>query len=417
MSYVGELYDNYNFTEEAMKVWKDSLESHIAVYGHEHVDTVRNKHHLAGLLINEMNYPEANKLLNEVLTSRQSLLGNLHPDTINARKALAESYFGLQEYSTAEMYYLECIECLKELHNNNQLQYDVLLIKGSLGLLYLSMQGDEAQKLQYEKLAFDYFNDACNGFKTLYGENDIHYLRALGNLATYYLSTNSNSVLSNDRATSMDINSSDRKQNKLPEKNNLLLAEEMFRTVIKGVTEILGPTHDYTIGYKSNLGMLFFNEQRNFKEASVLFSEVLDVFVKKYGFRNVKTLTVLYPLCICYAYSGQLDVATQSAIVYCEHSKELFGENSSELQAGVAILDQLRNYRITPSKDKSPDLKEIYSTDDVDVDINQFNNRDDELPTDAYDDDSNMSDRVEDVGQLDGSEDSDDVIVLPETRK
>ena len=422
MSYVGELYDNYNFTEEARRVWRDSLEAHIAVYGHEHVDTVRNKHHLAGLLINSLEYAEANRLLNEVLVSRRALLGNTHMDTVGARKALAESYFGLQEYAAAERPYLESLDNLREIHGDAPLQYDTLLIKGSLGLLYLSMEGegDAGRKREYERLAFRYFNDSCNGFRELYGEQDIHYLRALGNLATYYLSTASSSTPGSGptaagKEPSMDINSPERRGVPVsPEKSPLVLAEGMFRTVIRGVSEILGPTHDYTIGYKSNLAMLFFNEQRNFKEAAVLFGEVLDVFVKKYGFRDVKTLTVLYPLCICYAYSGQIDVATQSAIVYCEHSRELFGESSKELQAGVAILDQLRNYRITPSRDKSPELREIYATDDGDVDINQFDSREDELPSETYDDDSNMSDRVDDSGE-DGEEDGEEVTVLPET--
>lgn len=372
MSYLGELYDNRNFQEEALELWKESMDSHISAYGHSHVDTIRSKAHYAGLLVNMGDYQGAKGLYEQVYASRKNILGNLHPDTLLGLKLLAETHYGLGELESSLNYYTQCLDGLRKLYpDSGEVQYDILLVKGSMGLLSLSLatavnhstelsDADKRMKQkEYEVTAFKFFQESCDGFETLHGTHDIHYLRALGNLATYYLTTAAPVLAGNiplaDPTTST-ISAIEK------QKSHLDTAEGMLKTVIKGMTELLGPEHDYTVGYMSNLAMLLFNEQQKYQEASVLYKRVLEVFVKKYSYRNAKTLTVLYPLSICLAYSGHMDEATHCIILYCEHAKELYGENSAELQAGVQIVDQLRNYKITPSKDNN-ELSNIYGTD------------------------------------------------------
>lgn len=434
MSYLGELYDNYGFTEEALRLWQDSVQAHVAVYGDTHVDTVRAKQHLAGLLVTGNDYEEANRLMAEVTAYRAHELGEAHYDTFSARKALAETWYGLQQFAEAEEQYKLCLQTLSALRmaadagrEDHDLMFDTLTLKGSMGLLYMSMstaagvgQGSMADdaagtavmvsrpggpaaaasalKREYETKAYSLLKESCDGLRRGLGEDDLHYLRALGNLATYHLTVSDHDPALGGPAAgvveAVDVSKLERGSAGGARagvgsgghvQGNLRLAEEMLRTVIEGMTVQLGPQHDYTIGYSSNLAMLLFNEQRAFAEAAELFRNVCEVFAKKYSYKHAKTLTVLYPLSICLAYSGQIDEATHCAVVYCEHCKELYGEQSQELTAGLAILDQLRNYKITPSKDRSPDLTDVYGTNDVAEDVRRRADSDD-LPVVPGDD-------------------------------
>lgn len=441
MSYLGELYDNYGFTEEALRLWQDSVAAHVAVFGDDHVDTVRAKQHLAGLLVTASDYSEANRLMAEVVSFRTRVLGDAHYDTFSARKALAETWYGLQQFEEAETEYNACLQSLAALRMttdagaDQDLMFDTLTLKGSLGLLYMSMStaagtgqtagavasvtagtavvssapggpaaAAAAAKRAYETKAYALLKESCDGLRRGLGEQDLHYLRALGNLATYHLTVSDHDPATGaptDEVRAVDVSqlmpagpgAGAAQGGQTHVQGNLRLAEEMLRVVIEGMTAQLGPHHDYTIGYSSNLAMLLFNEQRAFAEAAGLFRNVCEMFSRKFGYGHAKTLTVLYPLSICLAYSGQIDEATHCAVLYCEHCKQLYGEQSAELTAGLAILDQLRNYKITPSKDRSPDLQDVYATNDVQEDVQRRPDTDD-LPSedDDGDDDGQFSD-------------------------
>ncbi len=387
MSYLGELYDNYGFAEEALLLWRGAMEAHVEAYGHEHVDTLRAKQHYAGLLVNGDDFSAANALLLQVVTAREAALGETHTDTVGARKALAETFYGMDMLPEAEAHYERCLEALAGSAAEDAL-FEALLIKGSLGLLHmgLSVPATGGLKLQREEKAYTLLHESCEGLRALVGENDLHFLRALGNVATFFLSASpasdtsvtppavdvsklgyGSSAAGVDTANALEA-ACETGTGVLSGRRDLLLAEQHLRVVIKGMTEMLGPQHDYTVGYTSNLAMLLFNEQRSFKEAADLFRVVCQAFITKFGYEHAKTLIVLYPLSICLAYSGQIDEATHCAVMYCQHCKALHGEHSPELQAGLNILDQLRNYKITPSSDTT-ELRTVHGTNDVDEDI------------------------------------------------
>ena len=85
-------------TEEAFKLFRETVAKRTQILGPEHVETLQSIHGLGWALADLAQYEDAAKLHNESLSIRRKVLQDRHPETIQSMDGLAWVYWRLGEY-------------------------------------------------------------------------------------------------------------------------------------------------------------------------------------------------------------------------------------------------------------------------------------------------------------------------------
>jgi tetratricopeptide (TPR) repeat protein len=208
------------------------------------------QHALANLTFDQGQYPEAEKLLRNVIEVRTQVLGSEHPDTLRSRNSLAHALWKGGKYTEAETDFRELIKQEEKVLGPED--PDTLFSRHGLAIT-LDLRGKYAE-------AAAQFNALIKTEERVLGPEHPQTLRSRMELAiTLY------------------------EQGKSPE------AEVQFRALTKAEEKVLGAEHPETLRSRSNLAVTLY-EQGKYEEAEAEHRSLLKLREKVLGPEHPDTL-------------------------------------------------------------------------------------------------------------------------------
>ncbi len=208
------------------------------------------QHLIANLTFDQGQYPEAEKMLRNVIEVRTHVLGSEHPDTLRSRNSLAHALWKGGKYSEAETDFRELIKREEKILG---LEHpDTLASRHGLAIT-LDLRGKYAE-------AEAQFRALIKTEERVLGPEHPQTLRSRMEMAiTLY------------------------EQGKSPE------AEVQFRALTKAEEKVLGPEHPETLRSRSNLAVTLY-EQGKYEEAEAEHRSLLKLREKVLGPEHPDTL-------------------------------------------------------------------------------------------------------------------------------
>jgi tetratricopeptide (TPR) repeat protein len=208
------------------------------------------QHAIANLTFDQGQYPEAEKLLRNVIEVRTQVLGSEHPDTLRSRNSLAHALWKGGKYTEAETDFRELIKQEEKVLGPED--PDTLFSRHGLAIT-LDLRGKYAE-------AAAQFNALIKTEERVLGPEHPQTLRSRMELAiTLY------------------------EQGKSPE------AEVQFRALTKAEEKVLGAEHPETLRSRSNLAVTLY-EQGKYEEAEAEHRSLLKLREKVLGPEHPDTL-------------------------------------------------------------------------------------------------------------------------------
>ncbi|KAJ6545982.1 P-loop containing nucleoside triphosphate hydrolase protein, partial [Mycena vulgaris] len=236
-----------------------------------------------------------------VLEHQRNVMGDIHPDTMPAMRALASTYRRQGKYKEAEELEVVVLEKQKKILGEDH--PDTLLIMGNLAWTYSSLgklkEAEELEVVVLEKR------------RKILGEDHPDTLWAMGNLASTY----------------HDLG-------KFQE------AEELKVVVLEKRRKILGEDHADTLFAMGNLASTYFNLGK-LKEAEELGLVVFEKQRKILGEDHPDTLRTMENLASTYHNLGKLQDAEELHVVVLEKRRKILGEDHPD------TLDTMENLAST----------------------------------------------------------------------
>ena len=174
---IGETYRKLGLYDQAEPHMLAARETRSRLLGDEHPETLEATHNLSNLYWYQGRYDEVESLVLELLATRKSVLGEDHPDTLRSMHNLAMLYGNQGRYVEAEPLYLETLESLRHVLGTDHSV--TLLCMHNLASMYRD-QGryDEAELLSVE---------ALEAQKRMVGDDDWRTLKSMDNLGGIYV--------------------------------------------------------------------------------------------------------------------------------------------------------------------------------------------------------------------------------------
>jgi serine/threonine protein kinase/tetratricopeptide (TPR) repeat protein len=229
----GRVYRNLGLHNEARRVLEQGLEQLRQLVGEDHPQTLQAKGDLAFVYFYERDFKRAEPLFLEALEGLTHTLGPNHQATLKTMKNLANFHTARGEYTEAERLNLESMERLRgALGDEHPL---TLRATADLGILYrVSGRYDEAEPLLLDALA---------DHRRILGDDDPFTLSSMNSLALLY-------------------QIQDRRVD----------AEPLYRESLERKRRVLGASHPSTLKTMYNLACLAALEMRQ-EEALTLLDE------------------------------------------------------------------------------------------------------------------------------------------------
>ncbi|KAM6504318.1 hypothetical protein JOM56_001261 [Amanita muscaria] len=270
---------------------------------------------------------QTEKLLNVILSERETRLGPLHADTLTAMGNLASTYVNQGKWKEAESLQVQVMKARKE--KLGPLYPSTLLTMGSLAHTY-RIQGKlkEAESLQIQVM---------EAMKEMLEPLHANTLTAIGNLATTYcdqgrwkeaeslqvqvmeaMKESPGPLHPSTLAAMTNLASTYNNQGNWKE------AESLGVQVVEAWKEKLGPTHPFTLLAMGNLAYTHSN-QGKWKEAENLEVQVMEARKEKIGSLHSATLIAMCNLATTYNNQGKLTEAESLQVQVMEAMKEMLG--------------------------------------------------------------------------------------------
>ena len=187
---LAELFIDIGDYSKAEEYYKQAMDIRYKKFGKFNQNTAESINNLASIHHQLGNYPEAQRLYTLSLDTWKKVSGKKSSGYATTLNKLGELYHDLGDLGKAEEYYKQAME-LRQLmfhnetspvavHNMNNPQ--VAQSMNNLALLFY-------QKYKYTE-AEEYYKQALNIWKNVYGEKNISYAITLNNLAQLYARTN-----------------------------------------------------------------------------------------------------------------------------------------------------------------------------------------------------------------------------------
>ncbi|KAJ6547766.1 hypothetical protein DFH09DRAFT_1087520 [Mycena vulgaris] len=281
----GWLYYHAGRLKDAEQLYLVAFEYHRSVLGEDHPDTLNAMGDLALTCCQQGRYKEAEDLEVVVLEKRRKISGEDHPDTVCAMGNLASTYHKLGKMKEAEE--LEGVVLEKRRKILGEDHPDTLWTMGNLAAIY----GNLGKLTEAEELGFVVLEKQ----RKILGEDHLGTLRAMGNLASTY-----------------------HKLGKLQE------AEELEVVVLEKRRRILGEDHPDTLFTMGNLASIYHNlgKLQGVEELEVV---VLEKQRKILGEDHPDTLWTMGSLASTYHILGKLQEAEELEVVVLEKRRKILG--------------------------------------------------------------------------------------------
>ncbi|KAJ6533785.1 hypothetical protein DFH09DRAFT_1284374 [Mycena vulgaris] len=230
---------------------------------------------------------DAEQLAWTVCEQRRSVLGENHPDTLDAMRSLASTYHQQQKYKVAEGLAVVVLEKQRKIFGEDDPH--TLRTMGNLASTYHKLgKLQEAEELRLVVL---------EKRMKIFGEDHLDTLRAMGNLASTYA-----------------------KLGKFKE------AEELGVLVLEKQRKILGGDHLDTLVTMGSLAWTY-HTLGKFKAAEELEVVVLEKRRKILGEDHLDTLRAMGNLASTYAKLGKFKEAEELGVVVLEEQRKILGED------------------------------------------------------------------------------------------
>ncbi|MEN3335841.1 MAG: eukaryotic-like serine/threonine-protein kinase [Blastocatellia bacterium] len=238
MATIGEVYERLGLYDAAAPLLEKSLNTRLALFGHEHADVAESMLSLAILHYDRSRYAEAEPLYRESLAIRQRLFGNQHPAVATSLNGLGTLLQATDKYEEAEAAWRQALAMRRQLFGSDHREVAESL--DNLGwLLYNKGDYEEAERLLREALAIH---------RKLYG-NDHPTIAGDLNYLAFVASTRGHS---------------EQEQ------------EALFREALEMRRKVYGNHHPQVAESLNNLAWLM-NQQGKPAEAESLYRESLDI--------------------------------------------------------------------------------------------------------------------------------------------
>ncbi|HYS79014.1 MAG TPA: serine/threonine-protein kinase, partial [Candidatus Dormibacteraeota bacterium] len=233
---IGQVYDHLALYDDARPLIEESLATRRRLLGDDHPDTLDATSQLALLKEHKGDFDGVEETLRSVLAARRRQGGDDAPETLAAMSRLAVFLHARGRLDEAESFYREIV--MKRRRDPGTKPRDLYMSMHDLAsLLQDKGQGKEAESL---------YREAEAGQRKEFGPDDTQRLTTEGDLATLLVS-----------------------QDKLAE------SETTFRELLDTHRRIYGPDHPETLTMMNNLGVVLSMEGK-LAEAEPLYREALE---------------------------------------------------------------------------------------------------------------------------------------------
>jgi tetratricopeptide (TPR) repeat protein len=314
--------------DEREKVLNAAANERKAMFGSDHLDTLKIMNELAFTYRNQGRWHEAEKLQVEVMNKQKVMLGLDNPGTLATMNNLALTYWYQGRWDEAEKLQLEVINAW-EVKVGLDHPLSTLTTMNNLALTYQNQgRWDEAEKLQMEVM---------KARKVKLGPDHPGTLTIMNNLASTYRNQGRW-----DEAASLQVKVINAQKVKLgsdhPDTlitmNNLAStyrsqgrwdeAEKLQVEVMKAWKLKLGSDHPGALTSMNNLSLTYQNQGR-WDEAEKLQVEVMTTSKVKLGLVHPDTLTAMNSLAHTYSNLGRWDEAEKLQVGVMEAQKVKLG--------------------------------------------------------------------------------------------
>src|SRR2546423_1685475 len=257
------------------------------------------QHLIANLTFDQGQYPEAEKMLRNIIEVRTHVLGSEHPDTLRSRNSLAHALWKGGKYSEAETDFHELIKREEKILG---LEHpDTLASRHGLAIT-LDLRGKYAE-------AEAQFRALIKTEERVLGPEHPQTLRSRMEMAIALY-----------------------EQGKSPE------AEVQFRALTKAEEKVLGPEHTDTLASRSGLAKTLLAEG---KDAETDFREVIRLQEKVLGPENPDTLDSCYYFASGLTHRGRIQEAKEFARRAADGGRKVLGPDHPSTRKYEKLLADL----------------------------------------------------------------------------
>ena len=279
------------------------LSPHVEVVVQYTFDSDSNRLQRAELLHNVSRYYQeqgqyglAHERVRDALSTRESILGPEHPDSLNSMNNLALVLDSQGKYDVAEEMYRQTLELHKKVLGSDH--PDTLISMGSLASV-LGRQG------KYE-VAEEMHRQALELRKKVLGSEHPHTLNSMGSLASV-----------------------------LDSQGKYEAAEEMYRQTLELRKKVLGSEHPHTLNSMGSLASVL-GSQGKYEVAEEMHRQALELRKKVLGSEHPHTLIGMNNLALVLDSQGKYEVAEEMHRQALELRKKVLGSEHPHTLIGTA---------------------------------------------------------------------------------
>jgi len=291
LNFCGEFSMAKDYAEKAVELYSELL-------GEEHPDTLNAMHNLASCYSHLGNYNTAFELGRQVFEKRRELLGENDPDTLTDMSNLAGYYSGIGDYKTAFEVGKQVLEKRREVLGENHL--DTLTAMNNLASHYSNL-GDY-------KTAFEVGKQVLEKRREVLGENHPDTLVSMNNLASYY----------------SDL-------------GDYKTAFEVGKQVLEKRREVLGENHPDALVSMNNLAS-YYSKMGEKEKAFELSHQAYEKSCEILGEDHPNTLKAMSNLASYYSEIGEREKALELAQQTYEKRRDVLGENHPDTLVSMCNL-------------------------------------------------------------------------------
>ncbi|KAJ7463359.1 hypothetical protein FB451DRAFT_1180451 [Mycena latifolia] len=299
----GKVYMFAGNAEKAKELQTIVVEKRQNLLGQDHPDTLDAMYWLAWAYEDLGLWKEAEEVLIVVLETRRQILGDDHPNTLNAMVSLAVVYGRQGKFREGEKLEIVLLQKRRSVLDDNQ--PDTLSTMGDLAGLYHSLgQFRKAEELEVQVLMKQ---------KDILGDDHPETLNTQNNLASTYQS-----------------------------QGELNKAEELAIAVLEKACKILGDSHPTTLMSMANLSFTYYKLGK-FTKAELLALSVLEKRRNILGDSHPSTLVSMANLGLLYNGLGRLQEAEEIEVLVLKKRRDLLGDSHPDTLRTMSNLGSTFN--------------------------------------------------------------------------
>jgi eukaryotic-like serine/threonine-protein kinase len=253
MDIMGTVYYNLGLYSQAEPLFRRAFQTHLKIFGPEHVTTAQSMNNLANTLDDEGKRSEAEQLYKHALHIRRRTLGPDDPNTLKVSNNLAIAFVEQGKFADAEKLHRQVLAARRRVLGPEH--PDTLNSMDNLG----STLESEGQYAEAEKLN----REALEIMRRVLGSDDPATLRAMHHLA-----------------------------NALYDEGRYAEAERLDREMLEARRRVLGPEHPDTLNSMIALANTLSSEGHN-SGAEKLDREAVDIERRVLGVKHPETLLAM----------------------------------------------------------------------------------------------------------------------------